>query len=932
MAQNNTQILTQILHVVTQIRDQGSKKSSGLKGDDDNDAAKMGGQMSGFLGKDADPKSIKETGEAIKILASGIGMLSKKILGWWLIPKKAKTSLINFMKEILSLTGGRVDAAKAGKLIAESMVLLGEALPKLAKGVRKFGFAQITGQVTATVMGLRALYGVMVMIGNPATAPLVLVAASAIGAIGLALQGIGDVLKGLAAVMMSFAASMLIMVGAIWLATKLFSEEGKKVGPLEAMLIIVGAIGILGAGFALIGVLSPLILGAGVAIAAMGTGMALLGAGLLIFLGSAAIIKNKMGLDPGEAIKSMVKPILLLSLLFAGIGIISPLILPGALAAAAMGKGLLWLSGGILAIGAVGALLKVMNVDDEVFKMMSKGIARIALTFALVGLFSPLIMAGVGPMMLLSVSLGLFALIVLGIGAIIKKLGGEEGLKDVQNNIALMISSVLIGVVKGVSMGLLGENGASKGFFGKIGAVAKNTAILISSIGLLIGVSIALIMFGWAIKAFTKAGSIKMVTGYDAEGKPIYGEEVNVVNAGENIAKSIGAFFTTLTETFKDPSIIPDKATIMELVDILMGNTGFKMFGILKVPKQPGLLDAISKFAEVIQTFAKVNQIPYTGPDGKTLYSTPQEVAGNIVSTLVTFFGAFKENQSKLEGISSDAVQNFAEILLGRSSLRILGLRTGKDKPGLLEPIMEFAKMIDIVSKNPREITYIDENGKKQTMSATQAAKNIISSVTSFATEIKTSLDKLDKQDFKTSNSGALNSIKELNGELAVIAESQSKLVSAASALDKLATSVESFSVALQSLELEKLELIAQIGKERNVAGINQMSDNIGTRANNVSGMLTEREGRREARSEERSEREARREERSEERSLPPPVKTEAEKPETKRQRKEKEDKKDETLNKLPQAIGQAVAAAFNNGQFTFDFATDKSGVLTFET
>ena len=32
-----------------------------------------------------------------------------------------------------------------------------------------------------------------------------------------------------------------------------------------------------------------------------------------------------------------------------------------------------------------------------------------------------------------------------------------------------------------------------------------------------------------------------------------------------------------------------------------------------------------------------------------------------------------------------------------------------------------------------------------------------------------------------------------------------------------------------------------------------------------------------------------------------------------------------------PEAIGAAVSAAIKNGQFTFTFATDKSGVLNFD-
>jgi len=885
-------------------------------GEKDEKAGSGVGQISGSL-KDSKPADIKARGEALGVMAKGVSSLAGSLMKFWVLPKAAKSSVVKFMKDLTNI-GGTVANSQVAKTVAESMVLIGEALPQLAKGVMKFGLATKAGLVRMTARGLMTLYSTLVMIGNPATAPMVLVAAAAIGAVGAALQGIGDVFKGLAAVMLSFSGAILLMVGAIALAAGLF-----KVGPLKAMLIIVGAIGVLGAGFALLGVLSPLILASGAAVAAMGTGLAVISVGLLVFMGSFALMQNVMGMDPGQAIKSIVKPLLLLSLLFAGLGLLSPLILPGAIAAQAMGKGMILLAGGMLALGAVGALLNLIGVDpNKMFGGMALGILKLAGMFTVLGVFSSLILGGALVLVAMTLPLLLFGLGVMGIMAIINKMGGEEGLKGVQKNIALLIGSVLQGVIQGISQGLLGEEGSSKGFFGKAATVAKNVAILIGSIGLLFSVSIALIMFGKALRSFTQAGSIKTVTGYTEKGDPIFGDTVNVVQAGENIAKSIGSFFTTLTETFKDPNILPDKNTIEDMIDILMGNQGFRVLGIRVMgKKRPGLLDAISKFAEIIQTFAKVNQIPYTTEDGTTKFTTPQAVASNMVLTLKSFFDTMSDNMPNLENINVDTVQKMGEILLGQSAAKVLGLKVGRDKHGILEPIMAFADMIDKIGGKPGFITYMDKDGKKQTIESAQAASNIFTSLMSFATTISTSMKDLENEGFKKNKKNALDSIMELTKQVGTISKMQSKIMTSADALNKLSASVQSLADALRDIELEKLQEINKLGmNDRRAARVTDRAGLIGDRAGSLQSSLlsgrAEREGRRTRVEERREEKIAEKESKA---AITPP---------TIQEQKVKE----EDYQQMGAVIASAVSTAFGTAQFRFDFATDKSGVLTFET
>jgi hypothetical protein len=821
MAQDSRDLLAEILNVCRKISSKLDQKSSSAKEDQQskaNNVAGKGAAMSGFKGFDgfemnpAQNKNLRETAETMKIIGESLVVLSKGMWKFWLVPNNAKKSVYDFMNSMLQLSrvSGGIGKGMGFKLVAEGMVTLGEALPKLAKGIFWFGLMARTGLVSATVAGLTSLYGVMLIIGNPATQKIVLVAAAALAAVGVALNGIANVLKSIALVILSFAASIVIMVGAIYLASKLFI-----VGPLKAMLIVVGAIGILAAGFALIGVLAPLIMLAGPAIAAMGLGLASLGAGLLVFLGSIALIKMILGeKSPMEMMKGFLMPILVIGLIFAGLGLVAPFIWLGAKAAQQMGKGLIFLAGGILAIGVVGKLLNMMGVDiKQVSSDFAMSILKLGLMFAGIALLGVLIVPGTLVLMAMAASIIVFALITLGIGAVIAKLGGAAGLETAKNNIGSLISSVLMGVINGVSRGLLGENGDSKGFFGKVATMGKNVAILIGSIFLLMGVSYALIMFGQAIKSFTQAGVIKTVTGYNKDGSPIFGDSVNVVSAGENIANSIGSFFRTLTTTFKDTSIIPDKLMIEDMVDILMGRQGVRLYGLRFGANRPGLLDAIGKFSEIISTFAKVDQIPIFDKNGKVSgFTNPAGVASNIVASLIAFFKGFADNKSMLEGISTDSIKSVAKILMGTDgSFKLYGLKFGASSPGILEPLMKFAELLQAMGADPSKMTYVDADGKTQTMDVAQSAGNIVKALSTFASSISKSMSVLDP--VKTNKSGltALQSFDKLNEQFAKLIKQKDGLMQTADILSKMSLSIEKLAGSLLTVDADKLASLASI-------------------------------------------------------------------------------------------------------------------------
>lgn len=740
---NSNELLYDILGVLSKISTQLSGTSATSTSTQSRPSVEkvmvggIGTNISEIVGDKEKNANVKDTAESLKILSDSLSPLSAGLWKFGMIPKPFRRSIFNFMKEMLDISQERgIANAQAAKTVSESINILSQSLPKLAKGVLFFGIMTKAGLTSATSSGMTMLGTTLAGIGNPATLPLVLAGAAAMASIGVALQGVAAVLKSISLVMLSFSASIVLMVGAIWLATKAFN-----VSPLGAMGIIVGSIAILAGGFALIGLLSPLIIGAGAGVAALGTSMMLVGLGMLALVGSLSLANIISGSQEAtnQMLISSVKSIALMGLAFAALGILAVPIALGGMAVKSMGTSMLWIAGGLLALGGSYALIQLMGVNyGQMVKETAFGILALGGAFALIGLMSPFIILGSIGLISISLSLGLFALLSLGIGAIVNKLGGEEGIKTMSSNITLLVGGVIGGVIKGISTGLLGEDGGPKNFFGKMLTVGKNVATLIGGIFLLIGVSYALGMFAFSLRAFSKAGIIT-----DTKGK-----DINVIKSSENIARSIGAFFTTLRQTFKDPRIIPNQKDMEEISTILLGRaTGFKFLGMRIVgERKPGLIDAISKFAEVIAMFAKFDQIPVYDVDDKgntKVKSTvkPVDVANNIVKTLKKFFEAFKDNQKMLDGISMESGAKLSNILLGSKWTGALGyalkfIGVAKDSPGLLTPIMKFTETIMAYAKMGAKnelATEFDKNGKPtKFISVENLAKNMVVGIVSF--------------------------------------------------------------------------------------------------------------------------------------------------------------------------------------------------------
>jgi len=544
-----------------------------------------------------------------------------------------------------------------------------------------------------------------------------------------------------------------------------------------------------------------------------------------------------------------------------------------------------------------------MGIDmGEMIVSIAKGLAVLGLVFAGLGLLSILIIPGTIALFAIGISLGIFALISLGIGAVIKKLGGKEGITTMSNNIGLLVGGVITGVLTGVTEGLLGEKVDKKKGIGRAWQLIKNTALmtknvmlLIGSIFLLIGVSWALIMFATALRAFQKPGVIK-----DKDGK-----DINVVATSDNIAKSISAFFKTLVDTFNDPKKLPNKAAVESMVDMLMGNHGYKKLGIrrdLNKPPRPGLIDAIQKFAEAISIFSRVNQLPVYEVDEKTgktklqSYIGPEQIATNMAKTIKAFFTAFSGKQTELENLSTTTSYNIAEILLGKSAFKIFGFTLfgrKEGRPGILDALQKFSQVLSVYAKFGEEnkiYTEYNEDGTPKLSSGKDIkliANNMVAGISQFMTAFNTA--------FAT---GTGKDIEGQSGQIFKRMDNFGKVISKLSSFSTNLTDIDKLAITIGSLATSIGELSANMG----ALDVEKLEKAMKTMNANSKNLIT---------------------------SAPSPL------PLSQYTQQSKISFTDEELNKIGDKIGEAVAAkltVMNNntgGEFNFHFYRENEGTLS---
>lgn len=804
---------------------------------------------------------------------------------------------------------GSKDKAEEGKEGAKSVKEMIKALTTFSKVKFK------TKHINRTTKSLKGLFDTLIYIGRKRKTILRVI--KMFDVLASALGSMAKLAKAMSGLLLTVGVSILSITGSIWLSAKMLKTTPGKVG-----LLIVGVLAGIGGAMVLLGKFGGQLKKGAETADEMGDAMKSIGLGVVAMVGSLILVSYMMKIAPGPksmliGIGAVIGVISGMGLVFAGLGAFDEPIKKGTAVASAMALGMGALALGVLAFVGVARLITMLGDNGDATnrkgekrgqfgQMMANigpglgvmGIVLVStgLLFAGLGALSFVIIPGVLTGMLMSGAMVLFALATKKVLKVSKEVGDPE---EAKSTISSMVSGVLTGLITGVSTALSGGESGLKGFANGI----KNTAILMHGIGILMGVSVALSMFAKAMTAFATLDNMRVIKSYDEKtGEPKFGETVNVKDVGSTITSTIGEFLSGLLENTQDLTKRKARA-IKKMGRALTGRRG--------------ILTAVIQFADVLKTFSQF------GPEGKIGYaemidSGQRDEDGNIIweqksdfvsitevtTNITESFGKFtRELAAGVEGVSGrekTRIMRMAELLIGKKRGTVTGWFAA-DKPGLLEPINAFSDTLMIYSKFGKEgrVPVLDKDGNPTNES--QPMKDIVSKIVSAITTFSSELNRQLSTDIDGDEAG-----KKLD-KFKTMFEGLSNLSTASKGLDTTAISILSLSDSISSLveninkiDLEKLNTFMEINKDNKGFGgfLERMQTNRQKKLENKSKKIDQ--------------------EYTSEKEISKPSGDTFNKTEI-------------DLSDLPDKVASAVSGSLRNGQFSFIFNTDKSGVLSFE-
>jgi hypothetical protein len=333
----------------------------------------------------------------------------------------------------------------------------------------------------------------------------------------------------------------------------------------------------------------------------------------------------------------------------------------------------------------------------------------------------------------------------------------------------------------------------------------KNSAKIFAGVGVLMAMSLALSMFARAVTAFAELENMRIIEGYDKDGKPIFGEKVNLTKVADNITYSISTFLTALLESTE--SLTKEKA-------VAIRKMGRALTG------RRGILSAVIQFADAMKVYAEFgekNEIGYVDFDDKGNEIKKKVSAKIVVKNMIGSFLYFTEqlfSQSESEfgdgepegrGISGKQkrrMKRMSKALVGRN--------------GILGAVMQFADTLKMFAEfgENNEIPIMDaegkpviENGRPKMLSMGKIAQNIVTALTTFSDTLADKLEKSSAKDAKK----AIQKYSGIIEELSKFSESLDSLQKANETIADLAKSINDLSVSLDGFDQAKLSKLASI-------------------------------------------------------------------------------------------------------------------------
>ncbi len=715
---------------------------------------KLEGQPGEGPGPGPDPNRSKGEQQGI-----GIGAISAEINKFAGIKKRGKKSFILFSKELTEIINQLKDP-KGFVRFAEGISAVSNSLPNLVTALKELeGIRE--RRVRRSVRIIDYLLSTFEDYGESRKRRRIENTINLFRTISRAARHIDRMFRTLGRSMLLISGSLLLFVGGLVAISAIFG-----VSPGQSLLVVVGLITALVGGFALMSMASPLI-AEGVATARnMGLAMILMSGGLVAMALSIHLIGEILGMARGEdlelfgmkiprmlgSIGFIIATIAGMSLIFGLMGASAGPIAAGAKAAAAMGTGMVILAGSVALFTIVAYMIEGLETPGRSLLYVGLAVAGIIGIYTLLAAAIKFIALGAAAVLLVSASLfALFGVIwfavhtfkgiTSSIEEIKESIGTDEPFKHVRTNLRDIISTLLVGTTQGLLYGLTGRDPGDKPNPRDIVRAMGSVAILMTGLGVLFSVSLTISQFAKALTAFAKLQNLRVIERYTPEGEPIFGERVDVKKVTENIVDTFGLFLNMLITETEDLTSRKARA-IRRLGRSLTGRRG--------------ILSAVNDFASVLETFSKfgpegkigfVEMIPDgTDEDGRAKFKevattvSIHDIASNIANSFGTFVDELVAYESIFEitGSKGRKMRRLAETLIGSEAFRVLGLKMfSRDRPGLLEPITKFSKILSQFGKIHEGIPILDAEGNTiDHVSPKTIARNIVKTLSEFTDEL----------------------------------------------------------------------------------------------------------------------------------------------------------------------------------------------------
>lgn len=727
---------------------------------------------------------------------------------------KTKNTGIGVINELVGGASANKEKMKSGA----------SAIKDVISGLIEFNRAKIDNKkMEGAAKSLRILFDSVLWIGS--NEKRVNSAIDSINKVSENLKGVTDFAKSMSTLLLSIGGSILMTAVGLWAAGKILGTT--PVGSVLAMTAIV--VGLAGIMF-LLGKAAEHIDPGIATVKGMGVSMMYLAGGILAFALTMKGVSMLMG--TGEGAVGMLKGVGMIALIIAGtvgafalIGLAAPYITPGLAVINGMALGMLVLAGGILALALVGiAISKMASVTSS--KEESGGMfGKYGPMLKGLGIMGTVLLGAVGLFSLLGIAApaiipGVIAGVAVGAGLIFmafsvkKMMDIAKGVdaKAISPTISSLLGGVMTGIIDGVGNAL---SGGKKGI-GALAAGIKNSYLLMAGITMLMGVSVALSMFAYALTAFVNLGNMRVIEGYDkVTGKPRFGPTVNVRGVGQTVSATISNFLEGLINSTSG-LVMSQARAIKKMSRALTG--------------ERGILSSVIQFAKVLEIFAKfgpsgeigyVEMVPDgTDEDGNPRYKrVPSRVkittvTKNITDSYVQFVSAISRDADKfgIDGEQGKKMLNLGAALMGTEAFRAFGTTWGKPQPGLLTPVKMFADTLMVFSKfgEKNEIAVLDENGKPtgQGIPVAKIASNIVGMLLEFSNMIAGDKRPVESVDAAMKKLSTFDTLVRKLSEIGSALDPLSKLTTN---IGMMADNFERLAASISTLDVDKVGKLATV-------------------------------------------------------------------------------------------------------------------------